>query len=213
MVLERGRFATGKSSPPEIWPLWPFPSLASTRLGCYYYTMGIDGCMKSIRVEKHHSGPALSCSECNRLCGDRNYFVSYILVDRFNRDDPQCRLNNSIQLSISDRLPLLIPTINQLPLQNHLRERTPAPNPFSISDEHKRNDCQSHRNECQQRSRPVDPKLAVHGVGGQRQTNRKNRSQGAGGSLSRGGILLVCIGEIIDHRHENEDITHAEPKT
>lgn len=103
--------------------------------------------------------------------------------------------------------------IHHLSLQDPLGERTLTSNPLPVPNEHERNHSQSHRNKCQQGSGPIDPKLPIHRVGGQWQTNRESGPHGAGCSLGGSRVLLIGVGQVVDHGHEDEDVPHSKPET
>ena len=90
-----------------------------------------------------------------------------------------------------------------------MTEPTAGSNPIPILDERKRHHAHGEAQEADQTTRPGHPERAVHGRGGEGQ-HCAEQAAGAGRGRERaGGVDLVAVDEVVEHRHEEEEVADA----
>ena len=126
---------------------------------------------------------------------------------------PRKQCNATLKHSTFDPPPeaqvLTLREIN-LPLRRRLCKPTPPSNPLAIPDKNKRDDRHRNGKESQQGTRPVDPQPGIHRRGGQRQAHGEDGPQRTRGGGGGGGELLIRVGEVVEQRHEDEQVAEAE---
>lgn len=87
---------------------------------------------------------------------------------------------------------------------------TPAPNLIPKINKRKRDNRHAQTDKCDYTATPIDAHSREHGLRGKRQDSAPNASAATGSGLRAGGKDLVCVGEVVQHGHEDEFVGEAE---
>lgn len=95
------------------------------------------------------------------------------------------------------------------PLQ-FLTELAVGPNSITVPDERERDDRDTETEEGDKTARPVDAESIEHRLRSEREDSAEDASRATGGRLRTRGEGLVGVGEVVEHGHEDQQVSRTE---